>query len=55
MLAVYSEETDSYGIIDLNKKEMEELVNVFNSCPLTEKRTFFRLKEDIKSIIKNKL
>jgi hypothetical protein len=47
--------SDSYGIIDLNKKEMEKLVNVFNSCPLTEKRTFFRLKEDIKSLIKNKV
>ena len=52
MIAVYNKETDSYGIVGLNKDEMIDLVNVFNCCSLSEKRTFFNVKESVKELIK---
>lgn len=54
MVAVYNKDENLYGVIQLTKDEMIDLISVFNSCSLAEKRRFYKLREDIiKLVVEN--
>lgn len=54
MKAFFDELHDNYDILNLSYGDLIELSKVLDSCQLTQKRTFYKLKSDIDKLIGNK-
>ncbi len=54
MKAFFDELHDNYDILNLSYEDLIELSKVLDSCQLTQKRTFYKLKSEIDKLIGSK-